>query len=739
MDFSNNICLNCFQDKGEFDVCYHCGWVRGTAPEQAYHIHPGQILRNRYIIGTVIGFGGFGITYKVWDSTLNTLVAVKEFFPSGLVSRIPGEKQIVIFSGEKQQQYRHQIERFIEEARNMAKFADNPNIVTVYDYFEENNTAYIVMEYLDGVTLKDFARDSERKPSALSEETVLDILKPLANALEDMHNKGIIHRDISPDNIFITKNNLVKLLDFGAARLSAEDREETMMAIIKPGYAPPEQYRAKSKQGIYTDIYALGATLYRIITGETPEESVDRQVEDTLKKPSEIGVNIDIKLEKSVMKALALKPELRFQSIKALRETIFADRNVDYPEVELKKRRRMRMIAAAASLVLIVGMLTGFGIYSQNTVSELVIEPDTIEVWLPEGARTAYGPDAMNDILAKVQESYPAANAEFALINLSQYDEKLSIAKAGGIMPTLFYTGASGGQDLTKLAAPLDSLLEIINMDEFMFLADYKKLFPQKREIPMSFEMPVVYLNINASSFFGMPENPAFASLTDFPADKPWDIQAGCYDDFLALYGGMYPQSLKPPNAADAISALAGHENMIGAEKTGAPVIQQLRDEELAFIFGTTADILNVMDEMSGYYSVIPASNGRNYYGSFRDTWAVDIDVDDNKQNIANIMLLYMMSEYGQEKLYLDSTSYCPLNSNAFNNFLIMYPDFEFIEDISTSVSFWGSRENVMRKLGHDAESAVNASRLARATQPYDASALQAALNEAAALSKTLR
>lgn len=739
MDLSNNICLNCFQDKGDFNVCYHCGWVSGTAPEQAYHIHPGQSLRDRYIIGTVVGFGGFGITYKVWDSRLNTLVAVKEFFPSGLVSRIPGQKQIVIFSGEKQQQYRHQIERFIEEARNMAKFADNPNIVTVYDYFEENNTAYIVMEYLDGVTLKDFARDSENKPTALPEETVLDILKPLANALEDMHNKGIIHRDISPDNIFITKNNLVKLLDFGAARLSAEDREETMMAIIKPGYAPPEQYRAKSKQGVYTDIYALGATLYRAITGETPEESVDRQVEDTLKKPSEIGINIDIKLEKSVMKALALKPELRFQSIKALRETIFADRNVDYPEVELKKRRRMRMIAAVASLVLIVGMLTGFGVYSQNNVSELVIEPDTIEVWLPEGARTAYGLDAMNDILAKMQESYPAANAEFSYISLSQYDERLSAAKAGGSMPALFYTGALSGQDLTKLAAPLDGLLDIINTDEFMFLADYKKLYPQKREIPLSFEMPVVYLNVNAAEFFGVAENPTFTALADFPADKPWDIQTGCYDGFLALFGGMYPQSLRSQETSAAISTLVGHENMIGAEEADAPVIQRLRDEELAFIFGTSADILNVMDEMSGFYTLIPASNGQDYYGSFRDTWAVDININNNKKNIATMMLFYMMSEYGQEKLYLDSTSYCPLNSVAFDNFVFMYPDLEFIKEANASTAFWGSKENAMRNLGNSAESAVNVSRLLRKTQAYDASALQSALNEALTYTKYLR
>jgi serine/threonine protein kinase len=304
---NNQICMSCFNVKGDFDVCPYCGWVEGTPPKEAYHLHPRTLLNNRYVIGTVLGYGGFGVTYKAWDMELGIKVAVKEYYPSGLVNRVPGEAEVVIYSGEKSKQYGYGLKRFLDEARQMAKFSTHMNIVNIYNFFEQNNTAYIVMEYLEGISLKQFLQQSG---GILDVDTALQIILPVADALEEIHSKGTIHRDVSPDNIFITAENKVKLIDFGAARLSAGDKEETLSVILKPGFAPPEQYRSKSKQGAFTDIYALGATLYRLVTGVLPEESVDRLFDDSLKRPSELGIKIPDNIERAIMKALSLKEEL---------------------------------------------------------------------------------------------------------------------------------------------------------------------------------------------------------------------------------------------------------------------------------------------------------------------------------------------------------------------------------------------------------------------------------------------
>ena len=221
---ASELCMNCFSVKGQYDVCPFCGYVEGTKPKQPHYLTPGTILWNRFIVGTVIGAGGFGITYKCFDTTLGVTVAAKEFYPAGLVNRSPGECRVGLLSGDKEGQYKERLQRFLMEAQSVAQFGKAKDIVNVFDFFEENGTAYIIMEYIDGVLLKDYLE----KQGIIDPEAAMSVIMPVIEAVKKIHSKGIIHRDISPDNIFITSENTIKVFDFGAAQLndSKEGRSE---------------------------------------------------------------------------------------------------------------------------------------------------------------------------------------------------------------------------------------------------------------------------------------------------------------------------------------------------------------------------------------------------------------------------------------------------------------------------------------------------------------------------------
>ncbi len=158
-------CFNCMKEYEEqYEVCPHCGYVDGSPPAEAYHLAPGEILNHKYIVGTAIDSGGFGIIYRAWDAQMEQVVAIKEYFPNGVVSRVPGQNDVIVYSGKNREVFRKGVDRFLVEARNMAEFSQ-PDIVALYDYFEENNTAYIVMEYLDGVSFKEYLKERRRTDS----------------------------------------------------------------------------------------------------------------------------------------------------------------------------------------------------------------------------------------------------------------------------------------------------------------------------------------------------------------------------------------------------------------------------------------------------------------------------------------------------------------------------------------------------------------------------------------------
>lgn len=318
----SQLCMGCMADKGTASICPQCGWQEGTQPEVPQHLPPRTILNNRYVLGRVLGQGGFGITYLAWDMTLNTRLAIKEYLPQTMATRYAGETQVNAYSSDgAQEQFRYGLDRFLEEARVLARFSDNPHIVAVRDYFESNGTGYLVMAYLDGITFKSYLAG---KGNRIPYEEALRIMVPVMEALEEVHQVGLLHRDISPDNIYITRNNQVKVLDFGAARYALGDRSKSLSIILKAGYAPEEQYRSKGVQGAWTDVYATAATLYRAITGVVPPEALDRGVEDTIVLPSRMGVNIPPAAEAALLKALAVYAQYRYQSMSEFREALMS-------------------------------------------------------------------------------------------------------------------------------------------------------------------------------------------------------------------------------------------------------------------------------------------------------------------------------------------------------------------------------------------------------------------------------
>ena len=307
-----NICYNCFKEKPEGGgPCPCCGFdLEENAAKYPAALRAGTVLKGRYVIGRVLGQGGFGITYLAWDQSLEAKVAVKEYMPGEMAVRIGG-LGVQPRSAARREDFAYGKERFQEEARILARFMGQPNIAGVTDYFDENGTSYFVMDYVEGISFKTYIANAGGK---VSTEEALNVMIPVLRALTAVHGEGLIHRDVTPDNIYITKDGNVKLLDFGSARYSLGDKSKSLDVILKVGYAPKEQYIRRGRQGPYTDMYSCAACLYAAITGYLPPESLERLDHDTLVPPSEAGAEIPLYLERAILKRLAVQPEDRFQT-----------------------------------------------------------------------------------------------------------------------------------------------------------------------------------------------------------------------------------------------------------------------------------------------------------------------------------------------------------------------------------------------------------------------------------------
>ena len=341
--------------------------------ENLYCLRKGTRLIGRYTIEGVLGQGGFGITYLGMDELHKKKVAIKEFFPQGIVTRnIEYEDTVTVTLVGEKENYDKGKERFLKEAQTMAMFSKDKGIVKALDFFEINNTAYIVMEYLEGVTLKQYLRENER----IAAEDLVELLVPLIEALDEIHSQGLIHRDISPDNIMVLPDGRIKLMDFGAARDYTEFGEKSLSIVLKPGYAPPEQYQTHGVQGPWTDIYALCATMYKCITGENPPDAIDRLVDDHLKKISAFGISVSPQIEKAIIKGMSVAAKDRYQNVGDFCEDLYGgyEENSE-PEAE---ESQAEPVVAEANVETKMDMLTEETPQSKYPTTEAVQESEKL-------------------------------------------------------------------------------------------------------------------------------------------------------------------------------------------------------------------------------------------------------------------------------------------------------------------------------------------------------------------------
>lgn len=352
-----NRCMRCMGQKdSQQETCPACGFSEKDFVPEKHHLQPHTILKGQYLVGCALGEGGFGITYIGWDMFLHIPVAIKEYFPSGVVIRDQGQHTVSVFAGKDEESFLQGRSSFFREAQKVAKFDNNVGVVSVKNCFLENGTAYIIMEYISGINLGAYA---ELHGGKLTFTETLKLLRTPILTLEELHRASTWHRDISPENLMLTKDGKVKLIDFGSA-MESDREKKTRVLMIRAGYSPVEMYSSTGEDGPYSDVYSMAATIYKLITGVTPPPATDRLDNDPLVPPSALGVkDISHAQEAALLKGMAVQVKSRYQTMEEFFDGLYGE-SASAPSPHQKRL----MIGIAALLVLImvgVGVLLGRG------------------------------------------------------------------------------------------------------------------------------------------------------------------------------------------------------------------------------------------------------------------------------------------------------------------------------------------------------------------------------------------
>gem|GEM_PF-1055204 len=413
-DGKYRLCLNCMEyyDSSE-TVCKHCGCTNDSVISEPLYLKPGSVLAGRYIVGRILGHGSFTATYLAFDEKLKRKIAIKEYFPNTMgATRKLDEDNVIIPDDEKvRRRFIEGKQKFLEEGRILSQLENEDGIVHVYDSFEENNTSYISMEYLDGETLQSFLDRPENLGKKWTQKEVLDLMIPVMNATSKVHEKGVFHRAICPENIFVVKDSIgalkAKLVDFGSIRFLSGSHSKSLTVVIHPGYSAEEQYHGDGVHGTYTDVYALGAVIYRLVTGSRPTDAFERwgQIQngsrDTLKDPGDINKGLSDNFETAVLNALNAKIEDRTQTVEQFMEELVSVKKVKRKGSTIKKIDFMKWplwakvsvpVASIAAIALVIWAafrLINAGQTEYTLPDNMTRMPDFVSADLDEAAQWA--------------------------------------------------------------------------------------------------------------------------------------------------------------------------------------------------------------------------------------------------------------------------------------------------------------------------------------------------------------
>lgn len=631
-------CSSCFHEYEEaFGMCPNCGYVEGESSEEIYSLSPGTIVQNRFLIGGVVGVGGFGITYRVWDMQHETILAIKEYFPASLATRAGHDPVVRLAAQKRAAEFEWGKRRFLDEARYMAKFNNHHNIVNVFNYFEENNTAYIVMEYLDGMTLSQTMKTNN---ASLPVDRCVSIAIDICDALESIHKADVLHRDVSPDNIMLCRDGTVKLLDFGAARFSADPESESRITVVvKPGFAPPEQYENVNQQDARTDIYALGATMYYALTSVKPDESTDRKRNDDLKNPKSFMPEIPDYVDRAIMRAMALDPQYRFENADAFRKVLRQKIEVSTVSDAQKKRKRIKLGILAAAMATV---LAAFTIFWMSWMQQKV-PSGSVELWYMTSASTAEAEEtAWKSIAAQFAENHPDVKVNAVGIDEAAYAEKLAEAQKNGTMPDI-YESTNLPDALMVGAQSLEQLLEDSRNVYLEGLGD------KDVQYPTGMVLPVIYVN---SSIASIRETASIAEMVNACQDQ--DSVLLVSESAAQLYGTLYQEDLTAYASADALN--------------------QFVNGKCLMYLGTSADFLAVQEMTKtarGMYTILfPDTDSSAYtYGCL---WSCG-KMDQNTQKIAYALLEYLNTDRAQDYFNIRNFKYSscvPVTDSAVSRYV---------------------------------------------------------------------
>ncbi len=554
------------------------------------------------------------------------------------------------------------------------------------------------MEFLEVISYKQYIEDCGGRVYCV---TAVWVAVSVLGALRELHKEKIIHRDVSPDNIFLVldapgaSQYRVKLIDFGAARFSSGDEEKTLSIILKPGYAPPEQYRNKSKQGPWTDIYAVGAVLYCAITGERPEESVNRLVEDRLVPPSRFVKGLPQYLEDSILRAMALNQELRFQNVDQFQEALQNQTKVLSVKSELKRRKRIRGLGITGVCLAILGafFICG-GVYRQKQLALYRIQAQ-LSVQIPDvngqkneeirNAGTMGGELEERNLMERepsrdmMKEMLKEYRGKFEKVKVSMlvaqdwegYPEDLARMASDGTLPEVFETSGISKEDkgLWGKLGKLEITYGTIDKSDYYFLEDkeFKSHFAkEKKQIPIAFRAPVLYVNTHM-----VPDTKELPNACGLERLQYEGVPSYCVS---AKHREMYREAFQAPEGATEF------QKADVGEKGYEPFLKR----EKAYYLGDTDDYEIVQASLGGIYEMVVLTKLQEegkVKGQFTHFWSINGSLKGEEKAAADSLVFYLMGENAQDVFNLQNGNGLSLNKRMLKAYVESNREFQQVQE----------------------------------------------------------